>query len=1008
MRFAGRKQDMLIQTIKFKTLIYFLSAVAYVLIISGLFVVFGWKVDLSKPWVTLLLVLLITLTLPLFYFFSTRFIEPYVSANKKTFEQDEEVYLQILAEAGSAKEIVLAIQKIIEKSFQPSLLLTYLFDPELKAYVLFNTHEPVSIDGIRFSKESYLVEQLSTKEYYVPDQDKNQFDGDDKVRIQLLASQLIVPLKSMESLIGWLSMGGKEGRSNYSRTEIQRLRKISTQAAIALQRSCVQGVLAQLDKELNALTRVAQGISFTVEFDDILELIISQASQVVPADDFRITLFQEVSGIYYHVFVSQQNERLHELENRTLSQDEGLEIEIIRSQRPLRTDDYARECRERGLVASPNDVYAWLGVPLNAGAETIGAISIASRNREFLFNLDHERIMQSIADLTAGAIVKSRLLKESQHRAAQLARLNEISLELSSILDLKLLYSKILEDAIQVMPCQAGYMLIIDPQTADAIIETTLGPILIQKVGVRFNKDKKLSGLRIVDGTARIYHGEQCKTELDDQELFPTDFKISSLLSVPMRIQDRISGAIVLINKQDGALFNQADLELLTAYTNQATIAIENARLYTLTDQALAERVDELSVMQQIDRQLNASLEVETALQITLDWALKQSQADSGMIGIVKDQRFRIIANKGYSNVDDCEYQESKEGQESHYRDGSVIQSAINSGQIRSYDYLNHWEQLQTSLLDGVKSQAVIPIRRETHVIGILLLESLHVQTFSEEAMSFLSRLSDHAAIALANARLFEEIEEANISKSRFVSFVAHELKNPMASIKGYTELIAGGMAGPVTEMQTSFLATIRSNVDRMNTIVSDLNDLTKIQVGTVRLDCTEVGLLESLTEVMRSLQRQIDDKELIITRAIPEDLPDIWADASRLSQILTNLLSNAVKYTPNGGLIAVMAEVMPAIDSQSSEFVHVWVQDHGIGIPISDQKKVFQQYFRTDTAKEMASGTGLGLNITRSLVELQGGKIWFESQPGAGTTFHFTLPVENHQADQPKGGTIK
>ena len=123
-----------------------------------------------------------------------------------------------------------------------------------------------------------------------------------------------------------------------------------------------------------------------------------------------------------------------------------------------------------------------------------------------------------------------------------------------------------------------------------------------------------------------------------------------------------------------------------------------------------------------------------------------------------------------------------------------------------------------------------MPIQRETETIGVLLLESALIsEPGSPELLGFLSRLSDHAAIAIANARLYEEVNEANLAKSRFVSFVAHELKNPMSSIKGYTELVAGGMAGPVNEMQSSFLGTVRSNVDRMNTIVSDLNDLTKI-----------------------------------------------------------------------------------------------------------------------------------------------------------------------------------
>ena len=294
--------------------------------------------------------------------------------------------------------------------------------------------------------------------------------------------------------------------------------------------------------------------------------------------------------------------------------------------------------------------------------------------------------------------------------------------------------------------------------------------------------------------------------------------------------------------------------------------------------------------------------------------------------------------------------------------------------------------------------QVVIPIRRETETIGLLLLESAKVDSASEDLVDFLMRLSDHAAIAIANARLYEEVIEANLAKSRFVSFVAHELKNPMASIKGYTELVSGGMAGPINEMQGSFLATVRSNVDRMNTIVSDLNDLTKIQVGNLRLDFKTVKMRDVIDEVIRSLNRQIEEKEQKYEVKLPGDLPQVWADPSRLHQVLINLVSNAVKYTPQSGSFEVGAERYLEEVLAGAEFLHIWVRDTGIGIPEEDQNKIFQQYFRTDLAKEMASGTGLGLNITKSLVEMQGGRIWFESRPGEGTTFHFTVPVAEMQ----------
>jgi signal transduction histidine kinase len=279
-------------------------------------------------------------------------------------------------------------------------------------------------------------------------------------------------------------------------------------------------------------------------------------------------------------------------------------------------------------------------------------------------------------------------------------------------------------------------------------------------------------------------------------------------------------------------------------------------------------------------------------------------------------------------------------------------------------------------------------------VIGLILLEST---SDSQGNLAFLNRLSDNAAIAISNAQLYAEVQRANLAKSEFVSFVAHELKNPMTSIKGYSELLAAGSVGAITEMQANFLATIRSNVERMSTLVSDLNDNAKIEAGRLRLDYRPVEIREVMDEVIRSTKRQVEDKRQTVELQLPSQLPPVWADRTRVAQVLINLVSNAYKYTPEGGNILIGAE---ATDNQwdpegAKRVAHLWVQDNGIGISFEDQARIFQRFFRSEDSKAReAPGTGLGLNITKSLVEMQGGRIWFNSEFRKGTTFHFTIPV--------------
>jgi signal transduction histidine kinase len=408
-----------------------------------------------------------------------------------------------------------------------------------------------------------------------------------------------------------------------------------------------------------------------------------------------------------------------------------------------------------------------------------------------------------------------------------------------------------------------------------------------------------------------------------------------------------------------------------------------------MTDQELSARVEELSVMQRIDRELNASLDVGRAMRITLDWALRQSGAEAGFIGVLieDDTRLRIMAQDGYGEAL-AEYENAPMDIEQE-----SLKLAIESGQPQKL--LLDSSRQDLGYLATVRTQIVVPIKRETKVIGLFVLESS--RELDDSVLEFLIRLSDHAAIAIANAQLFEAVERANAAKTEFISFVAHELKNPMTSIKGYTDLLAKGAVGPINEMQANFLKTISTNVERMSRLVSDLNDNSKIEAGRLHLDFSRVDINDIIEDAVRSLSQQMQEKEQTIEVQAPDNLPPVWADKTRISQVLVNLVSNAYKYTPRGGHIIVGAEVSENIwDPEGAEqVVHLWVKDNGIGIKPEDQKKIFQKFFRSDDEKARESpGTGLGLNITKGLVELQGGKIWFESEFRKGTTFHFTVPV--------------
>ncbi|MDP9316181.1 MAG: PAS domain S-box protein [Chloroflexota bacterium] len=296
------------------------------------------------------------------------------------------------------------------------------------------------------------------------------------------------------------------------------------------------------------------------------------------------------------------------------------------------------------------------------------------------------------------------------------------------------------------------------------------------------------------------------------------------------------------------------------------------------------------------------------------------------------------------------------------------------------YQIFGDQQQLY-QIIDGALEDATSQF---THIISQQWPELRKLELFStpvvHENGSFLGRLY-----------VFRDVtreHEADRMKSEFVSMVSHELRTPLTSIKGYVDLLLDGEVGELADEQAHFLKIVKNNADRLIRLINDLLDVSRVEAGKIELKLEPVHLARAIRNVQTLFRPQLEAKRQHLTLDLAEQLPPVFADVGRVTQILTNLLSNAHKYTPEQGEIMVRARLQDGV-------VRVDVQDTGIGLSPDEQQRIFDKFYRAkhQSTREIG-GTGLGLSITEALVRLHGGEIFVTSEPGRGSTFSFTLPV--------------
>lgn len=358
-------------------------------------------------------------------------------------------------------------------------------------------------------------------------------------------------------------------------------------------------------------------------------------------------------------------------------------------------------------------------------------------------------------------------------------------------------------------------------------------------------------------------------------------------------------------------------------------------------------------------------------------------------------------------------------------------------------------EETQVLTEEGLVALILVPIRLQQASVGVLGVGRRQASVFTEGTEEALSRLADQAAVALANALAYREIEllnlglevkvagrtrelsEANVAletshrklkkldrlKSDFVSNVSHELRTPLTSIRMAVDNLLDGVAGEITPTFQRYLARVKNNTDRLVRLITDLLDLSRIEAGRIEFHPSVVSVGDLLQEIVEGLRPMAAGKGLELTVASEGSPVLAFADRDKLQQILINLAENAVKFTPAGGRVTVSVKTVEwstrqGVDSSrpidpltprpidERQWVEVSVEDAGPGVPPEELEAIFEKFHQVRRDGDgKAQGTGLGLAIAKSLIELHGGRIGVESEVGRGSRFRFTVPAASASA---------
>ena len=469
-----------------------------------------------------------------------------------------------------------------------------------------------------------------------------------------------------------------------------------------------------------------------------------------------------------------------------------------------------------------------------------------------------------------------------------------------------------------------------------------------------------------------------------------------TVMGVPMLLDGEVVGVLSVWRTRVHPFSDRA-VQVLTTFAAQAALAVRTVdlvRALEIRTDELGRKVDQLEALGAVGQAESFSLNLTEVLNTIITQAVQLSGTDGASIyEFDEDAReFRISTACGTSPETFDALRRTRIG-----LDDTFLGKAAALGRPMELPDLRDVPlDLYLSVLaqGGWRSLVAVPMLREGRIVGAMVVGRHAPGHVPQEICDLLETFAGQSALALINAQLYRQLERqsaalevASRHKSEFLASMSHELRTPLNAIIGFSEVLLERMFGELNERQDDYLRDIWSSGKHLLELLNDILDLSKIEAGQMVLNRSEFAVRECLEYCLSMVRERALKQRILLSLEVNPEVALLAADRLRFRQVVLNLLSNAVKFTPDGGRVDVRASI------RDQDLV-VEVADTGPGVAAEDRQRIFDAFQQGAQHPEQTEGTGLGLTLSKRILELHGGRIWVESEAGKGSTFGFALPT--------------
>jgi signal transduction histidine kinase len=833
-----------------------------------------------------------------------------------------------------------------------------------------------------------------------------------RLRGRSVRTVLAMPLLREGTAVGGLVIR-RTRVAPFTAKQIALLRTFADQAAIAIENARLSERLADRNRELSealeqqtATGEILRVISSSpTDLAPVFDTIVRNAGRVCDADNVAVRLVEGADLV-----LAAHHGRAPSLAERVPLESSSSITEAVREKRPVHIEDITSlgnlpGWRQRAVEQGIRTV---LTVPLLREGTAVGGIVIR-RTEVRPFTPRQIALLQTFADQAVIAIENVRLFAELQARNQELTDALDRQTATGDILqvisrsqtDVRPVFETIADSALRLF--RAWSVVVCRYDGEQLHLEAARGgrPDSEREIRGQFplraNQDSAI-GVAVV--TRQVHHTPDAQGPDRDRRLVEVARArgFRSAVAAPMLRDGEPVGAMV-VTRAEVRPFSPAEIDLLRTFTDQAVIAIENARLFGELQQRtgeLARSVDELRALSEVGQAVSSTLDLDAVLQAIVTRAAQL--AGTRGCSIWEYDEGREVFTLRATTIEDDEIERILRSAGIRKGEGAIGRAALTKAPVQIPDVgaAGAYEgRLRDALLRaGGGSVLTLPLLHEDRLLGGLTVSRRATGEFPAEVVALLTTFAAQSAIALQNARLFRELEAksreleiASRHKSQFLANMSHELRTPLNAILGYGEMMADGIYGELPSAAKEVLGRVDASGRHLLGLINDVLDLSKIEAGQLTLALAEYSMEEVARTIIVSVEALAAEKSLVLGLDVAPDLPTGHGDQRRLTQVLLNLVGNALKFTEEGGVgvHVTAADGMFAIS----------VRDTGPGIAPADQERIFEEFQQADTSTTRPKGgTGLGLAIARRIVALHGGRLWVESVPGEGATFRLTVPV--------------